>query len=124
MDDDRSMTNAKKRILGLVGAAAGCAILAALAGLARLVWDELRGVASPAWLPEWSIKGLAAGVVIGMVVEGWRKHPLLALKTMAAAIAMCGSGLLTLRDCWHLQRASGPHWVSVFPDSQYWLKQG
>lgn len=82
------MTRSTNRILGVIAAAACCGGLAGLGGLGRLVWDQLQGVASPAWLPEWSIKGLAAGVVVGTAVQGWRKHPLLALKTIGAATAI------------------------------------
>lgn len=88
MADTLAVTTSTNRILGLIEAAAGWAGLAGLVGLGRLVWDQLQDVASPAWLPEWSITGLAAGVVVATVVQGWRKHPLLALKTMGAAAAI------------------------------------
>lgn len=82
------MTTSRNRLLGLIATASFCGILAGFVGLGRLVWDQLQGVASPEWLPEWSIKGLAAGVVVSTAVEGWRKHPLFALKTIGAATAI------------------------------------
>ena len=92
MDDNPSTATSLDRELTLLTAPAFCAIIAAFAGLVRLVWDLLHGVASPPWLPEWSVMSLAGGVAIDMALQSWRRHPGLALTTIALASALYFGG--------------------------------
>lgn len=115
MDDNLDMATSTNRVLGLISVGATVAMLAATAGLGRLVWDRVRGVEPPSALLEWSVNAMVGGIVADMAARSWRKHPLLAVTTLALASAVyCVCRYLWLEAIAALSDPfAGPRWFAL-----------